>query len=66
MMPPLEALAAPSRPERPQQLACIRLGAFSLVQGELIWEDGALACIRHASGRVVGLRVETLRRAAKH
>ncbi|KAA8603152.1 hypothetical protein AL036_22600 [Salipiger aestuarii] len=45
------------------EIVCIRIGEYSLVQGELIWEQNGVACVRHRNRLVVGRRVEAIRRS---
>ncbi|RPE70920.1 hypothetical protein EDD53_0030 [Pacificibacter maritimus] len=52
-----------SRAATHKEFACISLGKYSQIQGELLWEQGNIACIRHCSEVRVGTRIRTAQRS---
>lgn len=48
---------AQNSPTGAHEIVCIRLGPFSLLQGEALWQHGDQACIRHLGKEIVGPRV---------
>lgn len=43
-----------------KELASIRVTEFRRFHGELLWEQGQIACIRHASQIRVGTRIKSI------
>ena len=41
----------------PPPIACVRVGEYSTVQGELVWEHGDVAYVRVFSEVIVGKRI---------
>ncbi|MEM5541205.1 hypothetical protein WNY61_00520 [Sulfitobacter sp. AS92] len=37
--------------------ACVSLGKYATAQGELIWQNGDIACVRVSSSMFVGKRI---------
>jgi len=52
-----------SRASIHKEFACISIGKYSQIQGELLWEQGNIACIRNLSEVRVGTRIRMIRRS---
>lgn len=44
-----------------REIVCIRVGEFSLIQGEAVWRHSGQACIRHLGAEITGPCVESVR-----
>lgn len=52
---PIPGPARPARPHRAERrLVWVRIGSTGAARGEVVWQDGDVACIRSFSRLVVG------------
>ncbi|ATI43949.1 hypothetical protein CBW24_17555 (plasmid) [Pacificitalea manganoxidans] len=42
---------------RDRQFGCVRTGAYSVVQGDLLWEENGVACVQVYSRLFIGEKV---------